>query len=460
MKKVILFGASILGEIAYQQLKDKYSILGFIDNDIKKIGAYFCNLEIYNINILRRVKDPFVIICSMYDLEITKQLLDYGIRRFEVFERSKDNFIIRSYDYSNIDNFTINPNKICLLIENHSGSSTLALSKDIKETIRNKYNIVTVFNSKKDHNYYYNLLTSNLIIHTHDFRCNDNQINIQLWHGVPIKGLSYMSNYANQNKEANHIAWSKLDYIVSYSQTYSTLLNSCYGVDGKKYKVLGMPRNDFLFNYNSCIDKLESIMKQNLEHKKIIFYLPTYRNTIFGEKNGQWNSNINFFSADQLKVFDEFLEENNILLVTKRHPQEEENIICSKNIFVLNENKLVEYNIDLYEILGCAKLLITDYSSVYFDYLLLDRPVIFYIPDFDIYKEDRGFLLEPFDFWAPGMKCKNIEDLKNAIKESLVSPEEFKEQRNLITSIIHQHQDDQSCKRVWKFIDGIISSEI
>lgn len=70
---------------------------------------------------------------------------------------------------------------------------------------------------------------------------------------------------------------------------------------------------------------------------------------------------------------------------------------------------------DFYNILNAVDILITDYSSIYFDFLLLDRPIIFTPIDYEEYKHNRGFLLEPFDFWAPGDKCFCYEDLKLTI---------------------------------------------
>lgn len=456
MRKAILFGASKLGEIAINYLKIEYDIVAFFDNDPKKQGETFYGLPVFSPNAKYLNNDLFIIISSMYDVEIAKQLLDIGLKCFGVFEVTANNHTVTYYDYSHIDDFSIIPNKITLIIENYSGSNTLALLKmnDVGES--NKYEIIPIYKNKKGHNYYYDLLTSKIVVHTHDFRYNPLQINIQLWHGIPLKGLSYMSNYLYQDTEVNHLAWSKIDFIISPSGTYNTLLNSCYGIDSGKYKVLGMPRNDLLFNDNSR-QKLSNIINISFENKKIIFYMPTFRKTVFGEKNGDFLATINQLPYDSLRELDSFLKANQSVMVMKLHPQESLDFAHLQNIVFLTEDQLVQYDIDLYEVLGCADILITDYSSVYFDFLLLKKPIIFYVPDLEVYERERGFLLEPFDFWAPGAKCMNTESLKAELLNVFKNESYYQKERGVVCSIVHRYKDNKSSQRVWEFIDQLLS---
>lgn len=455
MNKILLFGASKLGELAFEQLNNEYEIVGFIDNDTSKRDSLFLEKQVFSVDVVKSLKDCKIIICSVYDVEIVKQLIELEIMEFGVFRLSEEKYTIDFYDYTRIDNFVINQKKICLLIENNSGSNTLALSKNIGRDIKEQFEIVGLYKSQKSNNYYYDILTSAVILTTHDFRCNDNQINIQLWHGIPLKGLSYMSHYENQNTEANHLAWSKFDHIISSSQTYSTLLNACYGIDGNKYEVLGMPRNDMLFNQYNSKDNLKKLFNREIDGNRILFYLPTFRSTIYGEKNGFLTSENDLFEAENLKKLNLFLKQNGIVLITKPHPQEDKENLELSNIFFVSEKQLIKNNLDLYEILGAADVLITDYSSVYFDYLLLDRPVIFYTPDYDEYVNERGLLLEPFDFWAPGEKCRDLEQLQDSIIRVFKS-DNFESERRQIINIMHRYQDNEASVRVWRFVESIL----
>lgn len=454
----ILFGSSRLGEMAYNFLKSDYHIVAFADNDIKKSNSIFCGLKVFTPNQLEKIDKHYIIISSLYDKEIVQQLIELGIKKFGVFEANNTSFALHHFDYSKIQEFSIDHNKISLIVENYSGSNTLALIKYLKSTEFCKYNIVTIFKDKKDNNYYLDLLTSRVILFTHDFRCDNRQINIQLWHGTPIKGVSYMSKYISQNTEMNHIAWTNFSYIISTSQTFNTLLNSCYGIDGNKYQVLGSPRNDFLFNSDNK-ELISRIFKKDLCDIKIIFYMPTFRNTIYGEKNGESIVTLNHLPVEILQDLDKFLETNQTIMLMKLHPQENYALPDFQNIKLLTEDLLVQHEIDLYEVLGCADILITDYSSVYFDFLLLNKPIIFYVPDLEVYEKDRGFLLEPFDFWAPGAKCFDVESLKTEILNVLNNENYYQDERKTICSIMHRYKDNKSSERVWEFIDQVLSTE-
>ena len=116
MEKVILFGASKMGEIAFEKLKEKYNIVGFVDNDKTKQDTYFCGLCVYSPTILKD-GNYNVIICSIYDIEISKQLIDYGVKKFYLFEINDQDYLIKDFNYSNIDDFSIKHNKISLLLK-------------------------------------------------------------------------------------------------------------------------------------------------------------------------------------------------------------------------------------------------------------------------------------------------------------------------------------------------------
>ncbi|MDI6720706.1 MAG: CDP-glycerol glycerophosphotransferase family protein [Methanomicrobiales archaeon] len=157
--------------------------------------------------------------------------------------------------------------------------------------------------------------------------------------------------------------------------------------------------------------------------------------------------------------FNKFLEDNDMLLVLKLHPSEEYNPLsqnqfnqCNRNIVILKTERLVVNFTSIYEILPNFDILITDYSSIYFDFLLLNKPIIFLTYDFERYQQNRGFLLEPYDFWAPGPKVTTIEMLVEEIQKCISDPNYYKKERETVNNIINQFQDGNSCERVWKQI--------
>lgn len=470
-QKVILFGASTLGKIALEYLQETekgYEVFAFCDNDRCKWGSEFCGLPVISPERLKK-ENCQIIIASQYDIAIIKQLFGLGIFGFAVFFHgqrqdmdSKDLYQFREYDYHGVDLNRVD-NRIALRSVTNSGSNTLALYKLAPAEILDRYEVRLVVDQDRDDDFYYNLITSKTVVLTHDLAFDTSQINIQLWHGFPLKGLSYMSKYQSQDVEQNHLNWSKLDIITSYSQLYSTLMNACYGVSWRKYAITGMPRNDFLFQSDGR-RKLAMICSQDFREKKILFYLPTFRKTPFGEENGirEVNNLFGFRSFDYLR-FDNFLYEHGIQLVLKLHPMEENLVIEDlkekklRSISLLTGQQLKEEGVELYELLNAADLLITDYSSVYFDYLLLDRPIIYLPVDLEEYIQTRGLLLEPYEAWTPGPKCLDQAHLQHEIVRNLSHPEAYSQERKALSRIIHRYQDGNSSARVWKLIDQLMS---
>jgi CDP-glycerol glycerophosphotransferase (TagB/SpsB family) len=263
-----------------------------------------------------------------------------------------------------------------------------------------------------------------------------------------------------KNKNRTRKIWKDLDYIISYSKMYNTLMVACMGIDIDKFVITGMPRNDFLFKSKGK-ENLKKIF--DVGNKKIVFFMPTFRKGYQGRNDGNKNFN-NLFGFEKFneEEFLKFLKLNNILFVAKIHPNEEKffskNIISKDNFHLLKNADLEKNNIDLYELMNGVDLLITDYSSIYFDYLLLDRPIIFTPIDLDYYIKSRGLLLEPYNFWTPGPKALTQKELQNEILHSL-KKDEYIEERNKLKDAIHYYQDGESSRRVWNLIQKAIEEK-
>lgn len=462
-KKFVLFGASINGTVAYRNLKHKYNVSYFVDNDNKKWGSQLEGIRIMSPDILISSPNEYnVIITSQYDVAIAEQLINIGVRKFGVYDAN--NNVVKCYDYSNLKNIVRKKNKISLIMNNNSGSNTYALYKFASEEIKNKYEIVLIRENDKNNDYYLDIIESSLVVRTHDSHYNELQKNVQLFHGFVFKGISYMNKYSKENKEYNHKNWSKLDAIASYSKTYNTFMNACYGVDGGKYIITGMPRNDLLLKSNGR-EKLAKLLKMNIDDKKLIYYMPTFRETVYGQVDGN-KDNFNILTNDNfnMKKFDYFLETFNLKMIIKLHPVHTKQAIDYieniglKNIYALEDMKFKEAHLDLYEVMNAADLLITDYSSIYFDFLLLERPIIFTPLDLEEYEKNRGFLAEPYDFWAPGPKCYTFEQLTEEILKCLNDNGYYQKERQTICNIVHHYKDANSSERVWKLIDELMEN--
>ena len=300
-----------------------------------------------------------------------------------------------------------------------------------------------------------------LVVTTHGpIKVKRKSINLDLWHGFPLKGMNLMDRGEKKKASINRI-----DYSVSLSQTYSTLLNSCFGTDGNKFIITGYPRNDYLFTSHGK-KILQDILEIDLSEKKILLFMPTYRQTQETNKKDGAKSGENFFGFASFKPekFNSFLEENGLFFLFKLHPNEEEIFKESfssnlSNIQLLLGSTLAKHETDLYKIVNASDMLITDYSSIYFDYLLLDKPIIFTTPDLSSYEDNRGFLVSPLSFWMPGPICFTYDELKQSIKQQMLK-DTYREKRKMVKQLVHDFTDEESTTRVIKLIHELMNNSM
>jgi CDP-glycerol glycerophosphotransferase len=229
------------------------------------------------------------------------------------------------------------------------------------------------------------------------------QIEIQTMHGTPLKtmGLDVPGELPTQKDVDRFLRrCGRWDYLVVQSHRVETITRSCYAYK-KAYLETGYPRNDVLFAKNNADDIRRLKEKIGLPtDKKVIMYAPTWR------VRNQFKLNM-----DQAKLKERLGED--YVLMLRAHP------FAASGI---DEGMLDDfiYNVSYYpfveELYLVADLVITDYSSVMFDYAILNRPMLFYVYDLDDYKDTlRGF---NFDFIAeaPGPLLRTADEVLDAIE--------------------------------------------
>lgn len=348
---------------------------------------------------------------------------------------------------------------------NYSGSNTRALYNYIKKNkLYDDIEIITL--EELDKKNIFNKLKikykKNIIITTHSaIKYNKNQAIIQLWHGIPLKSMGLMDKgYANKWISEDKYIFDDMDFIISTSEFYSAIINSTIGQNYNKYKICGYPRNDYLIKNKEKFNMNIFFENFNLKNKNI-FYVPTFRqgyaDRVEGNRIDELINLINF----NIESFNLFLLENNLNFIVKMHPFEEKYYkdklanIKSENIYFLSNEVLEESDRDLYEWLNNSDMLITDYSSVYMDYLLTNKPILFVNTDEEEYRNSRGFLLEPYHEWTPGPKVSNFETFKNEILNLLENDNYYNTERKRLKKIMHKFNDNKNCERTWNFIKKI-----
>lgn len=280
-------------------------------------------------------------------------------------------------------------------------------------------------------------------------RPSKKQMVIQLWHGTPLKKLDKTVN--NDTIKGDH--YDDFTYAVCCAPIVKPLLARAFECSEDKVVVTGYPRNDALFNKE---DYLQLLGIDGKSYKKLIFWMPTFRVAMNGRhvdslvEEGN-TTGLQLFGTDAaLTELNTFLKEHQFYLVIKLHPLaslNNQDYQAYSNIFILNNQKMNQLGIQNYKLLSNFDALITDYSSVYFDWLLTSRPLGFVVEDMASYSSMRGFAFEEPLKYMPGPKIQTRADFY-AFCTSLSGKDEWMEARADMNKLFNTYQDDQSCSRV------------
>lgn len=260
------------------------------------------------------------------------------------------------------------------------------------------------------------------------------QIVVNLWHGIPLKKVGKLNS---NDKTLKNEQINDFTYVLVPSEFFSEIYKNVFGCNGEQLLIGEQPRNYFLFKKNNVINKL-GIQKEN--YNKVILWMPTFRIS----KDGRFKDTDNktetmlplLDTIDKINEFDDFLAEHNIFVVLKVHGYSVVPDFECKNIIVVTNEMLTVADIFLYEFIKDFDALITDYSSVYFDYLLLDRPIGFIIDDFDEYKKKRGFTVDDPLSIMPGEHITNYDELKDFILLVIANTDKYFSARQSTIKII------------------------
>lgn len=277
------------------------------------------------------------------------------------------------------------------------------------------------------------------------YKKNKKQKRLYLGHGMPYKKVTEYCNLIGET-----------DYILSLSDFFNDNLSNLYLTDKSKIVSLGFPRNDYLF---SKTKNIKTIFKDK-NYDKIIVWLPTYRqrknkNTSLNMENSYKLGIPVVYNIEMLKNLNNLLKNFNMLLVLKPHPAQDLSVLKTEklsNFIVLTDQFLDKENIGLYEFLGQTDGLITDYSSVYYDYLLVDKPIAITTDDLEEYKKIFDFVYDDIFDVIKGEYINNFDDLKTFLNNVSNGNDVAQEERENMKKKLHQYPDGNSSKRVYDFL--------
>jgi len=280
---------------------------------------------------------------------------------------------------------------------------------------------------------------------------------VNLWHGLPLKKIEFdidsgfladkysekMTKTRLRNQLFNPSAYRQFDVMFAPSEKMQEIFSSAFRVPTKKLVNCGSPRTDQFFtpeHFEGMSEYPNWVNETIASSRKVFIYMPTFRDV-----GGEFFSSKNF-DFEQLQQTMESLDGE---FWIKAHPA-----AVSENIDIshLSRIKMLPSNIDMYPLLQSSHALITDYSSIYIDYLLLDKPIYFYCFDLEHYLTTCRSMYFEYQETTPGLKAKSFDALLAGLNDSTDS---FKLARKNIKSLFWGNNYKHSCKILCEHIQSI-----
>jgi CDP-glycerol glycerophosphotransferase (TagB/SpsB family) len=314
---------------------------------------------------------------------------------------------------------------------------------------------------------FYYLLTANLVVVDSaewiahgKFQLAFGSRVVQLWHGAPLKQIELPLYHQRTAKyplllrslfnaykfvTGRHAA----NELVVSTSAFFTEKAFRPAFRARHFVETGYPRNDALFAktdmanltspmfLNTDPRTIREIMARKKSGAKVILYAPTFRKEIADPfATGVFD----------LSRLDAFSRKNKLFFVLKLHP------VMACQMKESRFSNIVDYNAtgDIYPVLNLFDGLITDYSSIYFDFLLLDRPVIFFPYDYERYiRTDRPLLFD-YKQMAPGNICTTQDEVEDALM--LLAEDSYKIDRRRVADLAFTQKDGLASARLWQIL--------
>ncbi|MBR7070559.1 MAG: CDP-glycerol glycerophosphotransferase family protein [Clostridia bacterium] len=299
--------------------------------------------------------------------------------------------------------------------------------------------------------WYYTFCTARAMLydHRHLGKFFEKQILVFLRHGTFIK---------SRLKHANPTEENQSDLFVNTGRSFDRIDAEQLRLAPEKAIHTGFPNDDYLFDTKDYT----KVIFPNEHFDKIILWMPTFRqNKQKTDSFQRIDSSFDFplglpclYTKEDCMEVNRVLKENNILLVLMPHPAQDLSFIQEfqlDNFRILYDKDIEEKGIQLYQFLGSTDAMITDYSSVYYDYLLTDKSIGLTIDDYEVYAAETGFAVDYFKIIiGEYMKCK--EDMVRYILSVAEGRDDLKEQRQKIKEFVYDYPDNHSTERVYNIL--------
>ena len=282
---------------------------------------------------------------------------------------------------------------------------------------------------------------------THNFlipeECaSKNQKYILLWHGC-----GYKMRMQPESKKTK-----RFDAALVPGPLFVKIKAQFWNVDEKYILPIGYPRYDWIKAKDNDALKLINSFRMN-EKTKVVMWMPTFRKDKYERSTFNYIKITQFpiiYNIDSWKELDSCCANNNIVILVKLHPYQEDYPIPFDTFTNIKEikNELFENtNIPMYKFIGVTDALISDYSSIAIDYLIVDKPIAFTLDYYEEEKKTRKFVFDDIREYMPGHHLYNIKDMENFIDDISKGNDLYKDKRKQMYDMCIASSDNY-CKSV------------
>ncbi len=267
-----------------------------------------------------------------------------------------------------------------------------------------------------------------------------------LSHGTPMKSL-----------RGYHELPDYIDYVLAASKAVVPIFAREFNVSPKKIVPLGFPRNDV---FNTPAREIRSMLGTTCSH--VIVWYPTYRQNPRGKTTASTHALPIIHDAEAAIRLNKAAKEADTLIVLKPHFAQDLSLIRDlglENIRFISDSFFVEHKITSYSFVNSCDALITDYSSIYFDYTLADKPIAVTWDDLEEYRRDPGFAVDLDVYLKGAVKAYNAADLIAFIQDVAAGRDVLQTERREIRDLVNYSTDGKNTDRVVDFILKTLSLE-
>lgn len=413
------------GESLYYLAENNGYLMKYIQKCVTKNNSIYILLFL----VRRKISNLFKYIDNKFDILLLKLAFVYG--KFRPISNNK---------------VTLATNRSNKLIENLKYlNDKLAEFDDIDVKIYLKNTKLTKRTLMR---MYYDFATSKFIIlddyyrPLYGYKFKKNVEVIQLWHACgafkkfAFSSIDYQESHTEEYEKEAHSHYTK---VITSDKEVNKHYSDAFRIDESNVLDFGIPRTDMFYDkdYKDYIKSMIENKYPNIIGKKVILYAPTFRGG--GKDRQEFDINI-----DYRKIINELGKE--YILILKLHPAVTKNGIDIDDKYKDNVINLSLYR-DINELFLVTDILITDYSSVIFEYSLLEKPMIFFSYDLDSYLDERNFFYD-YEAFVPGPIVYDNDGIVDIIKNGKLDTKKIAEFRMKFMSSC----DGNSTERLVNFI--------